>query len=287
MLRSDLCGYSYTYIAVKGTITVEGDNNLKTRNKKLTFKNSYPFRSCISKISNAFLDNAEDLDIAMPMYNLLEYSDNYSMTSRSLWNYYRDEINDDANENNAARNKINNNKKITGKSFEYKTKLVERTPNNNKILDAEVVVTLKYFSNLSRSLDLPLINCETVKWKIDLSWSKECIISEISVTPAIAGNPRANIPVKAREARQITGGTFQIYNAKLYVPVVSFSINDNMKFLENIKQGIKITISWNKYRSEITTQPKNDNLDCLIDPKFRNINRLFVLSFKNGSTINE
>ena len=61
------------------------------------------------------------------------------------------------------------------------------------------------------------------------------------------------------------------------------SINDNIKFLENIKQGFKRTIYWNKYRSEITTQPKNNNLDYLIDPTFRNINRLFVLSFKNGN----
>ena len=83
--------------------------------------------------------------------------------------------------------------------------------------------------------------------------------------------------------RQTTGATFQINNAKLYVPVVTLSINDNIKFLENIKQGFKRTISWNKYRSEITTQPKNNNLDYLIDPTFRNINRLFVLSFKNGN----
>ena len=62
------------------------------------------------------------------------------------------------------------------------------------------------------------------------------------------------------------------------------TINDNIKFLENIKQGFKRTISWNKYRSEITTQPKSNNLDYLIDPTFRNINRLFVLSFKNDPT---
>ena len=76
--------------------------------------------------------------------------------------------------------------------------------------------------------------------------------------------------------------TFQINNAKLYVPVVTLSINDNIKFWENIKPGFKRRISWNKYRSEITTQPKKNNLDYLIDPTFRNINRLFVLSFKNG-----
>ena len=70
---------------------------------------------------------------------------------------------------------------------------------------------------------------------------------------------------------------------KLYVPVVTLSIDDNIKFLENIKQGFKRRISWNKYRSEITSQTKNNNLDYLIDSTFRNINRLFVFSFKNGN----
>ena len=91
-LRSDLCDYSDAYIVVKGTITVEGDYNAQERDKKLNFKNNSPFRSRISKINNTFIDNAEDLDIVMPTYNLLEYSDNYSMTSGSLWNYYRDEM---------------------------------------------------------------------------------------------------------------------------------------------------------------------------------------------------
>ena len=125
-----------------------------------------------------------------------------------------------------------------------------------------------------------MINCDI---EIGLPQSKEYVISEILITPAIAGNPRANPPGQATEARQTTGATFQINNAKLYVPVVTLSINDNIKFLEHIKQGFKITISWNKYRSKITTQLKSNNLDYLIDPTFRNINRLFVLSFKNGN----
>ena len=78
-----------------------------------------------------------------------------------------------------------------------------------------------------------------------------------------------------------TGGTFQINNTKHYVSVASLSVNDNINFLGNTKQGFKRTISWNKYRSEITTQQKNNNLDYLIDPTFRSINRLFVVSFKN------
>ena len=85
-------------------ISVRGTNNANTGNKKLTFKNNSSFRSCILKINNTFIDNAEDLDVIMPMYNLLEYSNNYSKTSESLWNYYRDEINDSANKNNGVNN---------------------------------------------------------------------------------------------------------------------------------------------------------------------------------------
>ena len=108
------------------------------------------------KINNTFIDNTEDLYIAMPMSNLLEYSGNYSMTSGSLLNYYRYKINDDRN-GNTNNDRINNNKTATSKSFKYKTKLIGSTPNKNNILDAEVVVPLKYLSNFWRSLDLPLI----------------------------------------------------------------------------------------------------------------------------------
>ena len=79
-----------------------------------------------------------------------------------------------------------------------------------------------------------------------------------------------------------TSAKFRINNARLYVPVATLSINDNIKFLWNINQGFKRTIYWNKYRFERKTQSQNNNLDFLIDPKFRNTNRLFVLSFKNS-----
>ena len=93
MLRSDLCNYSDPYIVVKGRISVRGNNDATKRKKKLNFKNNAPFRSCISKIKSTLIDNAEDLHVVIPMYNLLEYRDNYSMTSGSLWIYYRDELN--------------------------------------------------------------------------------------------------------------------------------------------------------------------------------------------------
>ena len=116
MLRSDLCDYSEAYIVVKRRISVTGTNDANRRNKKLIFKNNNPCRSCISKINNTFIDNAKDLDIVMPIHNLLEYSDKYSMTSGSFWNYYRDEVNDDANENDPAGNyRISNNKTTASK----------------------------------------------------------------------------------------------------------------------------------------------------------------------------
>ena len=84
------------------------------------------------------------------------------------------------------------------------------------------------------------------------------------------------------EATTITGATFQINNAKLYAPIVILSVKDNIKFLQSTKQRFRITVSWNKYRSEITAQSKNNNLDHVIDQTFRKINRLFVFSFKNS-----
>ena len=96
----------------------------------------------------------------MAMYNLLEYSDNYSITSGSLWNYYRDEVNDDSDENNPAGNfRLNNDKTTTSKYFEYKTKITEKTSSNSSRLDTEVFTPLKYLSSVWRSLYLPFINC--------------------------------------------------------------------------------------------------------------------------------
>ena len=101
-----------------------------------------------------------------------------------------------------------------------------------------MTIPLKYLSSLCRSLDLPLIICEM---ELNLSWTKDCVLVEHN--------------------NNITSILFKITNTKLYVLVVTLSINNNIKFLKNIKQGFKRTVSWNKYRSEITTQPKNNKLD--------------------------
>ena len=164
-VKINLRDYSDAYIVMKGWVSVRGTNDANRRNKKLTFKNNAPFRSCISKINNTFVDNAEDYATVKPLYNLLEYSDNYSMASGSLWNYYRDEVNDYANEN--VNNFRISNKTTAGKSLAYKTKIIEKMPADDNTLDTEVVVPLKNFSNFWRFLNLILINCEI---ELDLSW---------------------------------------------------------------------------------------------------------------------
>ena len=179
-------------------------------------------------------------------------------------------ISDDENGNDNLNNRANKNKTTASKSFGYKKKITGNMSNNNDILYPEVVVPLKYLSNFWRFLDLPFINCEI---GLDLRWTKNCVISEISrIVRAFGDPPEQEVAIAT------TGATFQINKVKLYVPVATLLINDNIKVLENIKQEFKRTISWKKYRSEIKTQAKSDNLDYLIDTKFRNTNRLLVLS---------
>ena len=130
MLRSDLCDFSDAYIVVKGEITVAGGSNASKKNRPLAFKNNAPFIGCISKINNTLIDNSEVLDVAMPMYNLLEYSKNYSKTTVSLWNYCKDELTDDTNDNNNLNKNV-----INSKSFKYKTSITGNTYN----VDARII----------------------------------------------------------------------------------------------------------------------------------------------------
>ena len=121
MLRLDLCDYSNAYIVVKGTITIT-DSNDASYDKKLVFKNNAPFTSCISKTNNTLIENAEDLDIVIPMINLPEYSKSYRKTTVSLWNYYRDKPNSGiGGENKNANYSIKD-----SKSFGYKTSITEK-----------------------------------------------------------------------------------------------------------------------------------------------------------------
>ena len=267
MLRSDLCDYSDAYIVVKEKFTVTNPNN-DAYEEKLALKNNAPFTSCILKVNNTLIDNAEDLVIVMPLYNLLQYSKNYRKTSGSLWNYYRDEP------NSGAVGHINYSIKDS-KSFDYKTSITGKLEGNNvEKDDVEIVVPLKYLSNFWRTRDrLPLINWEV---SLTLTWSKNCVLTsraygeaDPDAGPAVAG---INNP---------TGASFKITDCKSYVPIVNLSAQDDNKLLEQLKAGFKRTIRWNRYRSEISNQTENSNFNYLIDPTFANVNRLFALSYKN------
>ena len=166
MLKTSLCDYSDAYIIVKRKITITGAGadaaarQADERDKCVAFKNSAPFTNCISEINNTQVDNAKDIDIVMPTYNLIEYSDNYAKTSGSLWQYFRDEPDDDIEDSESYKSKI----KITGK-----------TPNDDNEKDVEIMVPLKCLSNFWRTLEMPLINCEV---KLDLTWSSTSVITD-------------------------------------------------------------------------------------------------------------
>ena len=159
MLRSSLCDYSDAYILVKRNIAVNNTLDVSTAanntNRKVIFKNCAPFSNCISKINNTEVDNAEYIAIVMPMYNLIEYSDNYSKTSESLWQYCKD-----IPAVNIAGNIVDFTATNTTDSFKFKTKITGQTNNDGEINGVEIMVPLKYLINFWRTLKMPLINCE-------------------------------------------------------------------------------------------------------------------------------
>ena len=143
--------------------------------------------------------------------------------------------------------------------------------------DVKIVVPLKYLSNFWRSLNIPLINCEV---ELILTWFKNCVLID-----KITRDADYNIDLNVREINNPEDAIFQITDKKLYVPVVTLSKESDIKLLEQLKSGFKRTVKWNKYRSQMTIQPQNNNLNYLIDPTFTNVNRLFVLSFpRNNNT---
>ena len=164
MLKSNLCDYTDAYTLVKGRITIRGvgvdvaATQQDERDKGVAFKNCAPFTNCISGINNMQIDNAKHIYIVMPMYNLIEYSDNYAKTG-SLWQYFRDEP-----DNNLA----------DSESFKSKIKITGKTPDNGIVKDVEIIVPLKYLINFLRTLEMPLINFEV---NLILTWPSTCVIT--------------------------------------------------------------------------------------------------------------
>ena len=279
MLRSNLWDYSDAYILVKGTITVTAPganndaNNIRDKgNRPLILKNNAPFVSCITRINGELIEDADDLDIVMPMYNLLEYSKNYRKTIGSLYNYYRDELggNDNNNDNTVNSDTVRYKNKITGNTYNVDGDAQGYDINKNGTQKIELPIPLKYLGNFWRALNIPLICCEVF---LELKWNKNCVITSSERIQVDAGPPivRDNAP---------TGATLSITDCKLYVPVVTLSKDDEIKLLTNLKSGFKREIIWNKGRSQMTTEAINNNLNILIDPTFTNVNRLFVLAYE-------
>ena len=193
MLKSSLCDYSDSYILVKGKITITGAGDdaaarqTDERDKDVVFPNCAPFIYAVSETNNMQIDNAKDIDIVMPMYNLIEYSDNYAKTYGSLRQYYRDKPNDNLADSESFKSNNKNNKK---------------TPNNGNEKDVEIMVPLKYLSNFWRTLKMPLINCEVI-------------------------------------TNSTAAGTFKTTDTKLHVPVVTLSIQDSAKLLQQLISGFK------------------------------------------------
>ena len=177
----------------------------------MAFKNCAPFRTCDVTINDEHVEKAEDLDIVMPMCNLLEYSDNYQNSTGSLYQFERGEPPD--NNTDVGNNTT---------SLVYKSKLIKGIDDNN-VNNVKLVVPLKYVSNFFRSLEMPLVNC---KIDLELTWHKDCIISSV--------NAAANHVV-----------SFMITDTKLSVPVVTLSTKDNTNLTKQLNEGFKRTIYWN------------------------------------------
>ena len=165
-------------------------------------------------------------------------------TSGSLWNYYRDELTDDRNDDNGLNKNV-----INSESFKYKISVTRSTynvaltagdydANKEGTKNVEIAVPLKHLSNFWKTLDVPLISCEV---SLALSWSANCVITSLQkrlVTAAQGGNP-------AVYDDSPTNATFKITDIKLYVPVVTLSAETDKKLLEQLKTGFTRTIKWN------------------------------------------
>ena len=248
VLKPNLCDYVEAYILVNGTIRATACNN----NTRLALKNCAPFPKCNLEINDEHVDTAENLDIIMPMYNLIEYSDNYQDSSATLYQYKRDEP--------PEANAIANLTTYNSSSFKYKVELLGNPVRDGAIAKSsvKVVVPLKYLSNFFRSLEMPLINC---KIKLNITWKKECVLS------TDAGD-----------------AVFIINDTKMYVPVVTLSKEDNKDFIEQQNKGFQRSIYWNEYKTKEQNEDANAHMFKYInlDPYFQGVNRLFVMAYSRA-----
>ena len=210
-------------------------------------------KDCWTEINDTFVDFADFINISMPMYNLIEYSDNYSDSSGSLWDIKRDEVVDNAsvtNDDNAP-------------SFKYKANLIANTESDGTKKGVKIAVRLKYFSNFWRSLEIPLINCEV---ELSLKWIENCVLT----TAEIGANA---------DATGADSATLEVTDARLYVPVVTLSAEDNVKLVKKLNEGFKRLVYWNKYKVigkkvvEIAAPDTEKHTKELLDSSYQGLKR--------------
>ena len=222
VIQSNLCDYSYVYILVTGYIIAMGGD----ANTRVAFKNCAPFTRYITHINDEHVDNADNLDIILPMYNFIEYGDNYSDTSGSLWKFKRNKQN--LNNESPANVTIDN-----STSFKYKSSFFSSltVDDNGVFKDVKIAVPLKYLSSFWRPLEMSLINCEI---HFELNWTKDCVMYAI-----------VDITLKVR-------------NTKLYVPIITLSNKNNVKLVKLSEKRFKRPFHWNEYKKNNNKKQKQE-----------------------------
>ena len=210
LLESSLSDYSDTYILVREDIPVKRRNATDTADIELAaatqvpFKNYATFKDCRTEINDTFVDYADFINVAIPMYNLIKYSDNYSNTLVSFRGFKRDELTNNADVTNGDN----------PPSFKYHCG-IDNTEANGTENGIKIAVLLKYWSNFWRSLEVPLIN---YKIELSLNWIENCVLTTAANASSV---------------------TFKMTDEKLYVPVITLSTEDNAKLAKQLSEGFK------------------------------------------------
>ena len=246
-------------IAVTRTIAGGGDNPPPQRKQplasaaKLAFKNCAPLKDCGTKINDTFVDYADFINIAMYMYNLIEYSDNYSDSSGSLWSFKRDDRANNANVTNDDN----------APSFKYKASLITNTNTDGIKKWVKLAVPLKHLSNFWRSLEMPSING---KVELSLKWIENLVLTTVEIG--------ANA-----DATGVDSATLELTDAKLYAPAATLSAEDNLKLAKQLNEEFKRPVYWNKYKVidnkvvEIAAANAEQKIRELLDSSYQGVKR--------------
>ena len=264
IVRPFLCDYSDAYILVTDNTKVKNGNDAT----RVAIKNCRPFTRASFKLNIEQVDTADNLDLTMNLYNMLEYSDNYADTTASLYQYKRPEPRDNND------NIVNFGTALS--SFKYQSRLVQKqlpTPNSENVpantdpnfanayriwKNIKIAAPIKYISNVFRNLELALIN---TKLNMEFNWTKYSML-----------------------CNQNQNSIFQITKCELYIPIVTLNTENNNKLSELLSKGFERTVAWNEYKSKIesVTIPQNDNMirRTTLDASFQGVSKLFAAAYE-------